>query len=155
MDRKRILLIIVAGLCTQFLGADHKDELTTKSVVKSFAGCYELTSDKGENVGTPQQIELLTTRDRKASKRFKRECFVIRPTSEIPGPTRAMGMLHAYWELQDQQGGILLVWTNGYSGINISLKPEKDSLAGNGHMFWDFSGPSDLGRVVAHRIPCE
>jgi hypothetical protein len=155
MGRTGILFFFIVGLWTQLLCADHKNEPTTKSMVKSFAGCYELTSGKGENLGTPKRIQLLTTRDRRAFKDLKRDCMVIRPISETPGPTEGMGMFHAYWGLKDQQGGISLVWTNGFSGIDISLKPENGSLVGNAHMFWDFSGPSDLGRVVAHRIPCQ
>lgn len=63
-------------------------------------------------------------------------------------------MTHAYWS-REGQDGVVLVWTNGFSGIELHVKPEGDHWEGTGHWFWDFTGPTDIGKVVARKIPCD
>jgi hypothetical protein len=59
----------------------------------------------------------------------------------------------AYWHPDGDN--IELVWTNGFSGIAMSLAPTTDGFKGTARTFWDFDRASQSSTVYLRKTSCE
>jgi hypothetical protein len=128
--------------------------------IASFAGCYELVLGKwwpfsfGEDtifVTPPARIKLLPER---GTKGFEENGFLIRAISPWTSPSTAR-VTWSFWEVKSKSR-IDLTWTNGLSGVTLTLKKNSPNLRGWAHPHFDFpTPPPRIQRVTAKQIPCQ
>jgi hypothetical protein len=121
---------------------------------KSFAGCYELRlgrwwpwgmGDDTPLATPPTQIELKLERGKDY---FEKDELLIR---QIGSATRAHGS--SFWVPTDDSA-VLLVWTNGFSGVSLRLRKSGSDLQGWAHAHFDFPRPPHVAHVVATPVAC-
>src|SRR5207245_2294303 len=59
----------------------------------------------------------------------------------------------SYW--YPENGRLTLVWTNGFSGLTMSLERTAGGLAGTAHTFWDFDRQAQRSDVSAQEVSCK
>jgi hypothetical protein len=97
-------------------------------------------------VRPPPRVELDTVRGPEA---LGRNGYAVRPA---PGTARSIHRF-AYW-IPEDSGHIRLVWTTGFSGLQMRLRSDGDTLRGVAATFWDFDRPRQTASVVGNRISC-
>lgn len=130
-----------------------------QKLIASVTGCYELQmgrwwpwgfGEDNEYVTPPRKIQLLTER---GTEGFETGRLLIR---EIPTETEEPGRRrrYSYWQVKSDKR-VDLIWTNGLSGVVLSLTMEGRNLNGKAHPHFDF--PIWIHRfayVTARRIDC-
>ena len=122
---------------------------------ESVAGCYQLSLERwrptlelGEDVAyiTPPAVVRLSTTQGTAV--FEEKGMLVRPANGIaPSVHRA-----SYWRLDGKT--VLVVWTNGFSGLWMRLRPSSTGMEGEAESFWDFNRPTQRTHVEAKRVDC-
>jgi len=120
-----------------------------------FVGCYELHLGRwwpwgmGEDtplVTPPSRIELKLER---GSNGFEKDELLIR---QIPAAQDSRGS--AFWVPGDH-ANVLLVWTNGFSGVGLRLTKNGNVLSGWAHAHFEVRlRPPHVAHVTAKAIPC-
>ena len=59
------------------------------------------------------------------------------------------------WRPYVKADSLEIVWSNGFSGVSMSLAVKGDSLSGAAKTFWDFPRPSDSSPVTGIRVSCD
>ncbi|MDQ4080867.1 MAG: hypothetical protein M3125_08930 [Gemmatimonadota bacterium] len=80
---------------------------------------------------------------------YERRNLLLRPA---PGAAPSVHR-YSWWNL-GRGDSIQLRWTTGFSGINMSLSHEGDTLRGVAETEWDFDRQRQLAAVTAWRVPC-
>jgi hypothetical protein len=98
----------------------------------------------------PSRIELLPQR---GTQGFEKNGFVLRAV-----PTRKGAIVGragpAYWTAESENR-IDLVWTDGFTGVSITLQKHGKELRGWAHPHFDHPGlVPHVARVTARSIPC-
>jgi len=75
----------------------------------------------------------------------------ISPGPETP-PEMVM-MMKGWWE-HAAGGGLKIVWTNGFSGVDVLLAWADGRWRGQATTFWDFGRPKQSAPVELQRTPC-
>ena len=119
-------------------------------------GCYEIALSEwkpdlrlGEDakfITPPSRISLSMER---GSRGFEAEGYLLRPA---PGGQPSIHR-SSFWKI-DGTDTITLVWTTGFSGLEMKLHLEGDTLKGQAGTFWDFPRTRQKAEVVARRIGC-
>lgn len=68
-------------------------------------------------------------------------------------PPEDVEMMKGWWEHREG-GGVRVVWTNGFSGVSITLASANGTWRGRATTFWDFGRPAQSTEVEFHRTPC-
>ncbi len=154
-----MLLLVISFRCfaqSPSSGTQTRSENNTSS----FTGCYELVLGRwwpwsfGEDtiyVTPPTRIELLPE---PGTKRFEKNGFLIRAISFQEGTPSGRGG-PSYWHVKSSNQ-VDLVWTDGFTGVTLTLEKHGDELRGWAHPHFD--APSivpRVQRVIAKRIACE
>jgi len=123
---------------------------------ENIQGCYKLHMSPwrpdlhlGEDsvfIAPPRAIQLFAER---GTKGFETNGYVVRPA---PGfkPTIHRG---SYWQPKAPDA-IQVVWTTGFSGLSMVLKPEGQNLRGTAKTSWDFNRTEQTADVFAQRFAC-
>lgn len=119
-------------------------------------GCYDLTLSAWRpklNIGEdavfitpPARVQLLAER---GTRGWEAEGFIARPAPGVP-PSIHSG---SYW-LPTGPRSIKIVWTTGFSGLQMNLTLETADLRGTAGSFWDFDRERQTADVVAQRVDC-
>ena len=80
---------------------------------------------------------------------YERRNLLLRPA---PGAAPSVHR-YSWWNL-GRADSIELRWTTGFSGINMSLSHEGDTLRGLAETEWDFDRQRQQAAVTAWRVPC-
>jgi hypothetical protein len=81
---------------------------------------------------------------------YERRNLLLRPA---PGATPSV---HRYsWWNMGRAGSIELRWTTGFSGVNMSLDQQGDTLRGVAETTWDFDRQVQKADVTMWRVPCD
>lgn len=81
---------------------------------------------------------------------YERRNLLLRPA---PGATPSV---HRYsWWNMGRADSIELRWTTGFSGVNMSLEHEGDTLRGVAETTWDFDRQVQTANVTMWRVPCD
>lgn len=119
-----------------------------------FAGCYALRlgrwwpwgiGDDAQFVTPPAEFELKAER---GTERFEKGELLIRGTLSTPPWHRS-----SFWVPRNGRN-VLLVWTNGLSGVSLNLKKTGSDVRGWAHAHFDFPTPPYMAHVVARPITC-
>jgi hypothetical protein len=156
LKRCLILGVVLASL----LQSEANGQTQPAPLSKSFEGCYELTlgrwwpwSFDGDNefVTPPSRIRLLSER---GTKGFEQDGFLIRPIPPRKGAASGRGG-PSYWNLKSASA-IDLIWTDGFTGVTLSLEKRGDQLRGWAHPHFD-AAPliPRVAHVVARKIACD
>lgn len=124
---------------------------------ESIRGCYELGAlnwkpdlelDKEEMVfiTPPERIELLTEH---GTQGFEKNGYLVRPAPGFPQTVHRS----SYW-VPTGPKRIEMVFTTGFSGLEMHLTVQGDTLQGKAKTFWDFLRRRQTARVVAHKVAC-
>jgi len=125
----------------------------------SFAGCYQLHmgrwwpwgfGDENHYVTPPSRIQLLVER---GTHGFEQGELLIR---EIPlhGP-QAESRESSFWQVRSASE-LQLAWTNGFVGVTLDLKKNRDGLTGSAHPHFDAGTfVPRIAHVTAQRIACD
>jgi len=98
-------------------------------------------------VTAPQQIEL---KREHGTEGFEQDRFLLRALPSGP-PTRRK----AYWLPETEGNGVVLTWTDGFTGLTVKLSKNQKDLSGWAHPHFD--GPRLVPRIAhatARPIPC-
>jgi hypothetical protein len=130
--------LIVVFLLSLLLGLAGQEVASEKATLPStLPGCYRLSLGRwwpwgfGEDtqfVTPPARIELLTTR---GTEGFEQGHSLLRGLPRTPGRRGP-----SFWEVTPN-GGVDLVWKDGFTGITINLRKEGDLLRGRAHPHFD------------------
>jgi hypothetical protein len=122
----------------------------------TISGCYQLTLSEWrpkQNLGgdavfitPPSTVQLLAER---GTNGWEASGFVARPAPGV-APTIHRG---SYW-LPTGPRSIRIVWTTGYSGLEMNLTLEGSGLRGTAESFWDFPREAQTTDVVASKVDC-
>lgn len=120
-------------------------------------GCWELRMGAwapalmlgaDERVITPPSRVLLDSAV--GTRPYERRNLLLRPA---PGATPSM---HRYsWWNMGRADSIELRWTTGFSGVNMSLSHEGDTLRGLAETTWDFDRQVQHANVTMWRVRCD
>ena len=120
-------------------------------------GCWELRMSAwhpalmlgaDERIITPPSRVLIDSTI--GTRPYERRNLLLRPA---PG---AAPSVHRYsWWNMGRGDSIQLRWTTGFSGINMSLSHEGDTLRGFAETDWDFDRQRQQAAVTAWRVQCE
>lgn len=80
---------------------------------------------------------------------YERRNLLLRPA---PGAAPSVHR-YSWWNL-GRGDSIQLRWTTGFSGINMRLSHERDTLRGFAETEWDFDRQRQQAAVTAWRVPC-
>ena len=128
--------------------------------VASFAGCYELRlgrwwpwsfGEETKYVTPPSLVRLLPER---GTEGFEKNGFIIRPLPARGGMASGRGG-PSYWQIK-ASNRIDLIWTDGFTGVTLTLKKGGNELHGWAHPHFD--APKLVPRmahVTAHRAACD
>lgn len=128
--------------------------------VASFAGCYDLTvgrwwpwsfGEETKYVTPPSLVRLLPER---GTKGFEKDGFIIRTLPTRKGMVSGRGG-PSYWQIRTGNR-IDLVWTDGFTGVTLTLEKSGDELHGWAHP--QFDSPilvPRIAHVTARRVSCE
>lgn len=137
----------------------HNLSVDSQSEAASFAGCYELQlghwwpfgfGAEAKYVTPPTRIELIPE---KGTQGFEQNGFLIRPISNGKGPIASRGA-PSYWQVKSSSE-LALMWTDGFTGVTLSLKKHGNELSGWAHPHFD--SPHLIPRiehVTAEQIAC-
>src|SRR5215470_3609116 len=152
----RVTLLVVVFVLARSCGTSTDSRTPAVPLTpESVQGCYELSlakwsPDLGEDsvfATPPKRINLL---GEKGSNYFESKGYLLRPApGEQPSIHRS-----AYWRLEGTDK-LILVWTTGFSGVEVDLHRQGDTLVGVAEPFWDFPRRGRKSKAVAQRIPCE
>jgi hypothetical protein len=119
-------------------------------------GCYDLTLSPWRpnlNIGEdaafitpPRRVQLLAEH---GARGWEAEGFIARSAPGVP-PSIHSG---SYW-LPTGPRSIKIVWTTGFSGLQMNLTLNSRGLRGTAGSFWDFDRERQTADVVAHRVDC-
>ncbi|MGQ0713545.1 MAG: hypothetical protein ACT4PJ_07410 [Gemmatimonadaceae bacterium] len=120
-------------------------------------GCWELRMGawqpalmlgNDERIVTPPSRVLIDSTI--GTRPYERRNLLLRPA---PG---AAPSVHRYsWWNMGRGDSIQLRWTTGFSGVNMNLFHEGDTLRGFARTEWDFDRQPQHANVTAWRVPCE
>jgi hypothetical protein len=150
----RACCIVVAVVMMILVGASAADPYP--HVVRS-VGCYEvalgewspsleLGPDQAYLV-PPKAIEL--TADLLLSPGVMDQWLIVRP---MPGSTLGVHRW-AYWEVP-KDDLVVIVFTNGHSGIGMTLKYDTEEMRGTAWTFWDFPRRHQTAPAIIRRVDC-
>jgi hypothetical protein len=132
------------------------DAIATRSAAEAFAGCYQLSFgpwrpalDLGADakyIELPTSIRLLAVRGRKG---WESGGFLLR---SIPGKDPGRGG-PSFW-VPRGANQLELRWTDGFTGVNVSLSREGSVFRGLARTHWDFARATQERTVLAKRVPC-
>src|SRR2546428_2094402 len=89
--------------------------------------------------------------DDSTPKRRARHTFLVRP--ESPGRPLPQWLKPRWW--RSARDSLLVSWSNGFSGLQLQLTQDGDSLRGVAQTFTDVIGPMHPSAPVsAVRMPC-
>ncbi len=114
---------------------------------KQFLGCYELTVT---SLKPEIKLGADTWFTAEHPKIILDSNHIVRPISGIPTNLSS----HSYWKLQGKDS-IIIVLSNGFSGLQMGLRPSGDILKGQSVTFWDFPAEIQQSEVVAQKTSCE
>lgn len=130
-----------------------KPNMVSPDAVK---GCYDLELSPWRpnlNIGRdavfitpPRRVQLLAER---GTKGWEAEGFIARPAPGVR-PSIHSG---SFW-LPTGPRSIRIVWTTGFSGLEMHLTLEPPDLRGTAASFWDFDREHQTADVVAHLVDC-
>ena len=147
-------MVLVFLLLTASCAQDKPPDMKLDQNANKFVGCYELRLGRwwpwgmGEDtpfVTPPKQIELTLE---PGTEYFEKDHLLIR---EVPADNSSRK--GAFWSSKDN-GAVLLVFTNGFSGVNLNLNKRRNELRGWAHAHFDFPRPPHIAHAVAEPIPC-
>lgn len=120
-------------------------------------GCWELrmgawsptlTLGPDERIVTPPSRVLIDSTI--GTRPYERRNLLLRPA---PGATPSV---HRYsWWNMGRADSIQLRWTTGFSGVNMSLEHEGDTLRGVAETTWDFDRQVQRADVTMWRVACD
>ena len=120
-------------------------------------GCWELRMDPwaptlmlgaDERIITPPSRVLIDSTV--GTRPYERRNLLLRPA---PG---AAPSVHRYsWWNMGRGDSVQLRWTTGFSGVNMSLAYERDTLRGFAHTEWDFERQKQEAEVKLWRVSCD
>jgi hypothetical protein len=155
------LLVVISPRCHgQASNPSPGPQTQSENHASSFIGCYELVLGRwwpwsfgGDTiyVTPPTRIELLPEA---GTKGFEKNGLVIRAIPPQTGMTSGRGG-PSYWQVKSGNQ-VDLVWTDGFTGVTLTLEKHGDELRGWAHPHFD--GPTFVPRVqhvIAKRIVCE
>lgn len=157
-SRAFIIVLVLIASSPQATKPSSSPESKATVLLDSFAGCYEVKTGRwwpwgfgtdATFVTPPKQLRLLADR---GTHGFEHGELLIRdiPALEPPPGSRAS----SFWRIESQSR-IRLIWTNGFSGVALSLEKHGNELSGWAHPHFDF--PTLVPRtahVTAHRMTC-
>ena len=146
-------MFLVFLLSTASCAQDKLPDMKLDQNANKFVGCYELHLGRwwpwgmGEDtpfVTPPKRIELTLER---GTEYFEKDHLLIRDS--VNNSSRKS----AFWFSKDN-GAVLLVFTNGFSGVSVNLNKRRNELRGWAHAHFDFPRPPHIARAVAEPVPC-
>jgi len=96
-------------------------------------------------VTPPERIQLGLER---GDRSFEKEKLLIRRI-----PPEAESRRSSYW-LPLDNNEVLLIWTDGFSGVSLKLTKSRKELRGWAHAHFDSPRPPHVAHVTAEPIPC-
>jgi hypothetical protein len=133
--------------------AQKESQLIKPEVVQ---GCYEFGTLRwrpdlrlGEDlefITPPSRIHILADH---GNGGFEQQGYLVRPA---PGVPRSIHRA-SYWTPKGPSA-IEVVWTTGFSGLEMSLNLEGGTLRGKATSFWDFPRRKQSADVVAQKVDC-
>jgi len=123
---------------------------------ESLQGCFKLKMSPwrpdlhlgrdSAYITPPRAIQLFAEQ---GTKSIETNGYVLRPA---PG---ARPSIHkaSYWRIKGPEG-VELVWSTGFSGLTMLLRPEGQNLRGQARTSWDFNRTAQTADVFAQRIAC-
>ena len=147
----RAALIVAVALLHVRVWAREAVSATPQSV----AGCYALSIGKwsptialgedSKDVAPPAVVRLFTTPGRGD---LEGQGMLVRPArSSRPSIHRG-----SFWFVEEDR--VVVVWTTGFSGLRMSLRPSPTGLEGEAESFWDVDRPPQRAHVDATRVGC-
>lgn len=131
-----------------------KQDLVRVDVIK---GCYNLTLSPwqpnlnlGEDavfISPPRRVQLLAEH---GTRLWETAGFIVRPAPGIQPSIHSS----SYWVTTGRRS-IKIVWTTGFSGLQMKLRLDPRGLRGEARSFWDFPRTSQTSDVVADRVDCQ
>jgi hypothetical protein len=143
-------LLISAPVC----GGQESQTSIAKQNAASFAGCYDLRLARwwpwamGKDtalVTPPERIQLELER---GNRSFEKDKLLIRQI-----PLQKESRRSSYW-LPEDKNEVLLIWTDGFSGVSLRLTRNGNKLHGWAHAHFDFPRPPHVAHVTAELISC-
>jgi hypothetical protein len=151
-----VLLVICMPSCQR----------TTALAPKSLEGCYDLNMsdwrpqlnlrEDNKYITPPTRVQLLLER---GSQGDERRGYLLRaaPGEQTDFWAAAGEQFRShrfsYWLVDG--GYVVLVFTNGFSGVGIKMRPTGTTLKGNANTFWDFDRPEQTAEVTARKTGCD
>jgi hypothetical protein len=156
-----LLTLAVAAVRRQSTAGQQntaKSAQATDMHAASFAGCYEVKlgrwwpwgfGDENRYVTPPSRLQLLMER---GTRGFEQGELLIRA---IPGHEPSAGSRESsFWEAKSP-AQLELAWTDGFVGVTLDLKRNRDELTGWAHPHFDDGNfVPRTAHVTAHRIAC-
>jgi hypothetical protein len=156
-----MLLVAISPRCSAQVGSTPASSTQTQgeNYTSTFTGCYELVLGRwwpwpfgGDTVYVtpPTRIELLPE---PGTKGFEKYGFLIRAIPPQKGMPSGRGG-PSYWQVKSGNQ-IDLVWTDGFTGVTLTLEKHGHELRGWAHPHFD--SPRFVPRVqhiTAKRIAC-
>ena len=120
-------------------------------------GCWELRMGAwspalmlgaDERIITPPSRVLIDSTI--GTRPYERRNLLLRPA---PGATPSVHR-YSWWNI-GRADSIELRWTTGFSGVNMSVEHEGDTLRGVAETTWDFDRQIQTANVTMWRVPCD
>ena len=135
---------------TQPLGAQQVDSLppTVVGCFRVDLGAWRPAMDlRGDSVYTSPPVRIEIRQER--GSRSSRGEHIVRPA-----PGEAASVHRFSWARKSTADSITLVWSNGFSGINLTLAVREDTLSGFGRTFWDFPRSAQVTEARLVKVRC-
>ncbi len=125
-------------------------------IVSKIAGCYQLNLGRwwpwglGEDaqfVTPPSRIQLL---NKIGKEGWEKDHLILRPLPNAGGRGGP-----SFWDIESNQH-VLMVWTDGFTGMTIEAKPDANGFSGWVHPHFDmFHLIKHVAHMNMHKIDCD
>lgn len=163
-SRTRYLVALIAAAASIACGPREPIEVAPARVAPAplptwpdVVGCWEvrmgawkpaLMLGPDERIVTPPSRVLIDSTI--GTRPYERRNLLLRPA---PGATPSV---HSYsWWNMGRADSIQLRWTTGFSGVNMSLDHQGDTLRGIAETTWDFDRQAQTAEVTMWRVACD
>lgn len=125
-------------------------------VAEKPSGCFSVAVTDylpARNLGKDEIFVRLPTRISLSEEPFDGVADRWRLSPGPETPSEIMNMMRGWWE-HAEGGGVKIVWTNGFSGVDLTLASASGTWRGQAKTFWDFGRPEQNAEVELHRTVC-
>jgi hypothetical protein len=154
-DKWRLDLLAIALGVSVVLSAPA---VATPSQASHLAGCYSLSlgpwlphlpeyDSENMSVTLPPRVRFELQRGTDGWAKGRR---LVRP-----GPGAPAGSIEDAWWWVAPNGALVARWTDGFSGLKLTLKQTDNGLHGAVESVWDYHRPTQIREVTALKISCD